>query len=335
MTAAPLPGSVMQREMYESPEVFARAATQSVNTPGLLTDRSSIYTIARGSSDAVATMLAYEIMDTLQIPVTCLPPSVFSLRQGLNLKHTSALIISQSGASEDLQRCANGVSQSGGNVIAITNNRQSPVARGANDTIDVCAGPEIAVPATKSVVGSIGAGMALLAANNQQYATGINDSVAAFEALQSKRHPTTDTLLSDLQHARSLYIVGRGTGYGASQEVALKFKETSAIHAEAYSASEVMHGPLQLVSERFVVVMLDTNVAAFDDSLTKAQARFTAAGASVHRMRVTDLTSATIAPAASAALLLFMMYPVIHQLTLDKGLNPDTPQALCKVTNTL
>ncbi len=328
-------GSIMYREMYESPAVFETAASQSVSNTSTLTGNTGIYTIARGSSDAVATILAYEFMDTLQVPVTSLPPSVFSLRRGLKFGNTCALVISQSGASEDLQRSVQGVSHSGGRVIAITNNKQSPVAQQSTVNVDVCAGSEIAVPATKSVIGSIGAGMALLASANDSYAAGIENSVLALSRLKQQHYPHTETLISDLQNAASLYVVGRGTGYGASREVALKFKETCAVHAEAYSASEVMHGPLQLVNNRFVVLMLDTGVMAFNESLNQAQAGFEHAGAKVHRIRALDFTEYTIAPAAAAALLLYLMYPVVHQLTLSKGLNPDQPHALSKVTNTV
>ena len=143
----------MHKEMHESPAVFIQAASQPFRVNGLLADTHTIYTIARGSSDAVATILAYEYMDTLHLPVTSLPPSVFSLRDGLKLEHTTAIVISQSGASEDLQRSVQGVRQSGGNVIAITNHMNSPVANNASKSLDVCAGEEIAVPATKSVIG--------------------------------------------------------------------------------------------------------------------------------------------------------------------------------------
>ncbi len=329
-------GTAMHREMHQSPAVFVQAATQPVAGNPLLTNTRNIYTIARGSSDAVATILAYEYMDTLQLPVTSLPPSVFSLRSGLRLDNTTALVISQSGASEDLQRSVHGVQTSGGNVIALTNQLTSLVATTATRTLDICAGDEIAVPATKSVIGSIAAGMALLASANDSYTEQVAKSVTAFENLTCiKNLEGAEHLIHSLQHAGSVYIVGRGAGYGASQEVALKFKETCALHAEAYSASEVMHGPLQLVDNSFVVLMLDTEVPAFSGSLDKAQQRFTTAGASVHRIRISDVSSHALPPAASAAMLLYSMYPVIHQLTLLKGLNPDAPAALTKVTNTV
>ena len=129
-------------------------------------------------------------------------------------------------------------------------------------------------------------------------------------------------------------MIGRDTGYGAAHEVALKLKECCALHAEAYSSSEVLHGPLQLATNPLMVLILDTGSDHTQDSLDQAQARFEGVGCNVHRARASDMTQADLKPAAAAALLLALLYPIILETALALGLNPDAPETLSKVTQT-
>lgn len=326
-----MPGRLMAREAAESLGVFAASAVQPVETA--ITLPNAIYTIARGSSDAAANILSYEFMRELQIPVTSLPPSVFSLGYGVSMKGSAALVISQSGASHDLVLSANGAAAGGATVVALTNQPGSAVEQAADITLSIGAGPELAVPATKSVIGSVAAGMALLASLKPSYAEKARSSASALAALPLP-HPAAGKLQSALLRARHVYVIGRDTGYGAAHEVALKLKECCAIHAEAYSSSEVLHGPLQLATNPLTVLMLDTGLAQIQDSLDQAESRFRAAGCDVHRIRVADVGLEGFTPAAAAAALLAVMYPVILGTALALGLDPDAPETLSKVTQT-
>ena len=145
-----------------------------------MNNAKAVYTIARGSSDAAANILSYEFMRELGIPVTSLPPSVFSVGAGVSMAHAAGLVISQSGASEDLVRAAAGIREKGGAVAAITNVPGSGVEKAANATLRIGAGEEKAVPATKTVIGSVGAGLALLAAMKPEYAKALPASSPAF-----------------------------------------------------------------------------------------------------------------------------------------------------------
>lgn len=328
-------GHRMAAEIAQAVAAFGAAATADHRRAVAALDlgeRRAVYTVARGSSDAAANILSYEIMREAGRPVTSLPPSVFSLGQGVDLSGAAALIISQSGASDDLVRTARGARARGGAVVAITNVPGSPVEGVADVTIPIGAGPELAVPATKSVIGSVGAGMALLAAFVPGY--GARASAEAFAALEGVAHPRAAHLQSQLLRARHVFVVGRDTGYGAAQEVALKLKECCAIHAEAYSSSEVLHGPLQLATNPMLVVMLDTGLDAIQDSLDTAQARLTQAGGTVIRLRPADAGVTGLTPAAAAAALLALVYPVILSTALALGHDPDAPETLAKVTRT-
>jgi glucosamine--fructose-6-phosphate aminotransferase (isomerizing) len=325
----------MAREAAEAPSVFAGAATQPVDLRSDQPAFKAIYTIARGSSDAAATILAYEFMAHLRVPVTSLPPSIFSLGDGVDLAGCMTMVVSQSGASDDLVKSAQGTQRSGAAVFAITNVAAAPVEKYADAIARIGAGPELAVPATKSVIGSVAAGMAILAALDPRYRGICDRSARQFQTLaRFGNHPKLAEISAALLRAQHVYVIGRGSGYGTAQEVALKLKETCVLHAEAYSASEVLHGPLQLVTNPLLVLIMDTCEPKTQDSIDIAEARFRAAGSTVYRFRMRDMGCDDMAPAAAAAALLHAMYPVILATSLSLGLNPDAPANLAKITRT-
>ncbi len=324
-------GSLMAAEAAQSPGVFSRAAVQSI--PGVIEFPRAIYTIARGSSDAAANILSYEFMRELGIPVTSLPPSIFSLGSGVDMNGSATLVISQSGSSSDLVLSAKGAARSGARVLAITNQPGSAVEAASDVTVAIGADPELAVPATKSVIGSVAAGMALLTKLKPAYMTKAQKAVSAIETM-CLQHPQAASLQAAFLRARHVYVIGRDTGYGAAHEIALKLKECCAIHAEAYSSSEVLHGPLQLATNPLSVLLLDTGFAKIQDSLDQAEARFRAADCDVHRLRIADMGLDDV-PSAAAAALLAVIYPVILNTALALGLDPDAPETLSKVTQTI
>ena len=329
-------GHLMAKESAQSMEVFCISASQDltaqVATQGIGTVRA-IYTIARGSSDAAANILSYEFMREMGVPVTSLPPSVFSLGRGVDVAGAAVLVISQSGASDDLVHSAKGAAAKGAKVIAITNQPDSPVEEAAALAIPIGAGPELAVPATKTVIGSVAAGMALLSAMVPSYGLRAKAAVENLRQISSV-HPKSNALQASLLRARNVYVIGRDTGYGAAHEVALKLKECCAIHAEAYSASEVLHGPLQLATNPLMVLILDSGADDIQASLDQAEARFRGVGCDVQRISPADLDASDLTPAAAASLMLAVMYPIILKTALALGLNPDAPETLSKVTKT-
>lgn len=330
-------GQHMAAEIAESPAVFSRAAgaDHRAALAGLnLGEARAFYTIARGSSDAAANIVSYELMRELSCPMTSLPPSIFSLGRGVTMAGAAALVISQSGASDDLVRSARGVRSAGGAVLAITNQAGSAVETAAQVTLAIGAGAELAVPATKTVIGSIAAGMALIAALAPAYAGKAAASAEAVLKVAGALHPKAANLCAALLRAQHVYVIGRDTGFGAAQEVALKLKECCALHAEAYSSSEVLHGPLQLVTKPLLILMLDTETADTKDSLDLAEARFQSAGGTVYRLRPSDAGVLGLTPAAAAAMLLYLIYPVILAASVALGHDPDRPATLSKVTQT-
>jgi glucosamine--fructose-6-phosphate aminotransferase (isomerizing) len=176
--------------------------------------------------------------------------------------------------------------------------------------------------------------MALLAALEPSYGPRAAASARAILALDGKVHPQAGTLTSALLRAHHVYVIGRDTGFGAAQELALKLKETCALHAEAYSSSEVLHGPLQLATNPLLVLILDTGQPDVQASLDTAEARFRATGGTVRRLRPADVGAPDLTPAAAAALLLYLAYPLVLATATALGLDPDRPATLSKVTQT-
>jgi len=330
-----LPGGLMAAELAEAPSAFARAlSTETGRAAAALDAAPALYTLARGSSDAAAAILAYDAIRALGRPVTSLPPSVFSLGPGPALGGAGVLAVSQSGESADLVAAARRAREDGAPVVALTNAPDSALAAAASATLDIAAGPEKAVPATKTVTATIGAGLALLAALAPESAAP-QAGRALIEAAGHPPLPAERALARALPEAQHVYVIGRDTGYGAAIETALKLKECCALHAEAHSAAEVMHGPLELVTRPLTVIVLDTGLPAARESLDAAEERFAAAGAPVHRLGAAELGAASLGPAAAAALLLCRLYPIVHAAALEFGLDPDNPRTLAKVTRTL
>ena len=332
------PGAHMQSELAEAPGVFANTIRTAV-TPFSAAHIAeihpkAIYTIARGSSDAAANILSYEFMRETGLPMTSRPPSIFSVGKGVALDGALALVVSQSGASNDLVLSAQGAKAKGATVIGLINTPNSPVSEHAHLTLPIGAGRELAVPATKSVIGSIAAGMALLSHLAPAYASRAAASARAFDNPLAPL-PQTKAVLSALLRANHVYVIGRDTGYGAAQELALKLKETCAIHAEAYSSSEVLHGPLQLATNPLLILILDTEQPDVQASLDTAEARFKAAGGTTYRFRPSDVGAQDLTPAAAAAMLLCLSYPLVLATALALGHDPDRPETLSKVTQTI
>ena len=330
-------GALMRSEISEAPAKYVAMLGRDLSALDVapLKGARAIYTIARGSSDAAANILSYEFMRVLGKPMTTLPPSVFSLGAGVDMAGAAGLVISQSGGSSDLVHAIKGVKARGGQTVAITNTAGSRASEVADICIDMGAGPELAIPATKSVICTVAAGMALLAQLAPDYKEDVKTAAEAMASVDGKSLPMLPALVTALKNSDSIFVIGRGCGYGAAHEIALKFKECAALHAEAYSASEVLHGPLQLATKPLTVLILDTLEPEIQGSLNLAEARFKAINTPVFRVSPADLGVAKASPPSAAALLLYALYPVVHDLTLALGMDPDSPETLAKITDTV
>jgi glucosamine--fructose-6-phosphate aminotransferase (isomerizing) len=224
-------------------------------------------------------------------------------------------------------------------TIAITNFADAPMAQAAAHCLPLAAGVEQSVAATKTFVSSVVAGLALLAEWQDDAAlrTAVADLPRAFsEALKQDWSP----LSNRLSRAQQAFVLGRGPGFAIASEVALKFKETCGLHAEGYSAAEVLHGPSAIVQERFPVLALAVEDAALAQ-ITATAERLAAQGADVFitgavAKGCTTLPAVTgLHPLLAPIVTGVSFYHFVEQLARRRGFDPDTPPHLRKVTQTL
>lgn len=335
----------MRREIDEIPEAAARVLAQQSDAIAAAgrslksADPSFVVTIARGSSDHAALFLKYAIELTAGRAVASLGPSLASIYGArLKLDGAAAIAISQSGKSPDIVAMAKAATDAGATSLALTNTAPSPLADACSHALNICAGPEISVAATKSYVNSIVAGLAILAEWTGDVALG--KAVAALpEQLGKAVRLDWTGLIDDLAEARSLYVLGRGPGLAIANEAALKFKETSGLHAEAYSAAEVLHGPVALVGPAFPVIALaardaaEQSVTGMSDSLAEKGAYVCVTSAGAKSARSLPFI-ATGHPITDALALIVPFYGFVEAWSRARGLDPDKPVNLKKVTET-
>ena len=335
----------MRREILEIPEAAARLAETSDTTlaragetlrelsPRFLT------TVARGSSDHAASFLKYAIELKAGVPVASLGPSIASIYGArLKLRDSACIAISQSGKSPDIVAMTASAREGGALTIAVTNTPQSPLADVSDHAIDILAGLEKSVAATKSFVNSALAGLLLLA-----HWTGDDELLSAIRQLPRHFRQAIDcdwmSIAGALSPDSSLFILGRGPSVAIANEAALKFKETCAMHAEAYSAAEVMHGPLALIGPGFPVVALaardasEPSIAEAADLLAGKQASVFITSALSKRARALPHV-ATGHPLTDPLALIVSFYCFVEAFARHQGLDPDQPPNLRKVTET-
>ncbi|MGB3840111.1 MAG: SIS domain-containing protein [Rhodanobacter sp.] len=338
--------TLMFREAQESAAVVARqlAANEAVVSALAQSLREApprfIVTCARGSSDHAAAYAKYVFETQLGIATASASPSVSSVYAAEQQWRDALFIaISQSGKSPDLLRTAEAAKRAGARVVALVNVADSPLAALADTVIPLHAGPERSVAATKSYLAALAAVLHLCARWS-----GDAELDAALPTLPDALRKSWDADWSSLHEglvgAHNLFVVGRGFGLGIALEAALKFKETCGLHAEAFSAAEVKHGPMALVGPDFPVLCF----AQDDDTLasTLAVAReFRGRGAQVFVAAPGQHGPGTLPvpgglPALCTPLLIIQsFYRAASELALRRGFNPDVPPHLNKVTETV
>lgn len=338
--------SHMAREVAEIPEAAARFLDRSrdalARTAAALRDRDPalVATVARGSSDHAASYLKYAIELQAGLPVASIGPSIASIyRRPMRLTNAACFGISQSGRSPDIVEMMRAAGKGGALSIAITNHADSPMAEASAHCLALAAGEEKSVAATKTFVNSVLAGLALV--SEWQQDDDLRRAVADLpQALERAVALDWSPLAARLTRASQAYVLGRGPGFAIAAEAALKMKETSGIHAEAYSAAEVLHGPAAIVQAQFPVLVLGVEDAALPQVVETAE-RMAAQGADVfltgaEAQGATRLPSvAGLHPLVAPLVLIASYYAFVEQLARRRGFDPDTPPHLRKVTETI
>ncbi|MGH8223704.1 MAG: SIS domain-containing protein [Woeseiaceae bacterium] len=298
-----------------------------------------VATCARGSSDHAATYAKYLIESRSGVLTASVAPSIHSVyRRSLQVAGGLFLVISQSGASPDILAVARAAREGGAYVVAIVNVTASPLADIAEDVIDVGAGRESSVAATKSFIGSLSAVVQLVA--NWQRDDELELALGRAPALLREAWACDwSAALAPMASAGSLFVLGRGVGLGIAQEAALKLKEVCGLHAEAYSAAEVMHGPIAIARNAFPVLVFaqrDETLSGLAELVHELSRRdITLITAGVHHERAVNLPTVSGHPAIEPLLRVQSFYRLAVELSLRRNLDPDRPPLLTKVTATV
>lgn len=336
--------SAMWLEAGEGGESVARFLLRNGKALDALSERlrssppKLVITCARGSSDHAATYGKYLIETLLGLPVASAAPSVTSVFS-TEFQQTDALLIaiSQSGRSPDLLSTVERYKAAGAYVVALVNDESSPLATMADCLLPLCAGAETSVAATKSFIASM-AGLAAIAGWWSDDAR-LRDALDRLPTLLDMAYELDWTPLVDaLASASNLFIIGRGYGLSIAQEAALKLKETCGLHAEGFSSAEVRHGPMAIIEEGFPVIAFATSDMSGDD-VRAAATEFADRGADVLLADCRAGTSSALPTLTSHALLepillIQSFYAAAERLARARGLDPDQPPYLRKVTET-
>lgn len=351
----------MLKEIHEQPEAMKQTILprMSKGFPDFTDDRipdqifadcSQIHIVACGTA-MHAGMVARAVMEPiLRIPVTVTIASEFRYEQPLIDEKTLVIIISQSGETIDTLAALRLAREYGSVTLAVVNVKGSTIARESDYVLYTHAGPEIAVASTKAysvqlaALYLIGCRMALVRGkfSRKEAADFLEKLIDAIPAMETmiEQKDTIKALVTHIIQSPDAFFIGRGLDYAFSLEGALKLKEISYIHAEAYAAGELKHGTIALISDQVPVIAIATQDHVFAKTISnirevKARGAFvillTREGAVVDenladiRIRIPDLDDRfTVFPIA------VVLQLIAYYASLGKNLDVDQPRNLAK-----
>jgi glucosamine--fructose-6-phosphate aminotransferase (isomerizing) len=262
----------LEAELREQPAALARLLeAQRGNAERIAPvfrrpDVSYVLIASRGSSSNAARYAQYLLGRAHRVPVAFATPSLYTLyEQPPRLDGALVVGISQSGRSPDVKEVIDEARRQGRPTVALTNDPASPLAQAADDVLCIEAGAELSVAATKTYVNSLGA-IALLFA----LATGDEDALRELDrvpsqlSLQLERSREDVRALDRLGELHGGTVVARGINFATAFETALKIRELSGLLFEAYSAADLMHGPVAAIAEAWPVIAIAPSGPAFD-----------------------------------------------------------------------
>lgn len=334
----------MRTEIFEQPEVLERISqrvkVELERIEAVLPDPLlGTAFLARGSSDNAALLGRYVVEMSSGRPVSLVAPSIHT-RYCAEVDYSGFLVVamSQSGVTPEIVLTAERLREAGGVVVSIVNDPDSPLARAADVSVSTDAGPELAVPATKTVSAQMA--MTLLVASalgpDRVGLGGFANLPAAVAGLLRDEDPVSE-LARRWSDCDRMVVAARGFCFAAALETALKCKEAALVFAEGFSSADFLHGPIASVREGIPVLVIDGGGPTSPDTQDLAIHAETM-GASVALMSTSE----------AAALRLPVSLPELFQpiaatvrgqqlaffLARARGLDPDHPSGLSKVTLT-
>ncbi|MBM4412063.1 MAG: SIS domain-containing protein [Chloroflexi bacterium] len=337
-------------------EIYA----QPVVTSTLLAERPMIHQVAhvirqyqprfvmiaaRGTSDNAARYAQYLFGMALGWPVALATPALGTLYNAdVHLEGALVIGISQSGRSPDICDVVQRARAQGALTVAITNNPASRLAQSAAHHIDIHAGPELSVAATKSYTNQLTTLALLVAAltGDTTFDAALDELPRLFTQVLAVPQATIDAAAAVLAGAPAAMSVGRGLQYATAFEAALKIKELSGLPVEPYSSADVLHGPVTVVEAGFPVLMTSdsgatcADMAALCTRLRQQSAQLLVVSNDEHHLQQATVAlplpacDQRVAPMVAIA----TWQRVAHASAHVRGRNPDAPQGLTKITET-
>ena len=341
---------IMLQEVREAPSVVKRLLEANRETAIKLAvairERKPAFamTVARGSSDHASSFIKYALETQLGLVTASATPSTVTI-YGAKPRLENALVIavSQSGQSPDVVGVLEQARASGAITVALVNAPDSPLEAASEFVLPMRAGPEQAVAATKSFVSSLVAPLQVIAAFKSD-----SELTAALEALPAKLKLAlqVEDIARDraerYRYAETMITLARGVHFPLALEMALKLKETGRLHAEAFSAAEFAHGPIILAESGLPVLAFQSRDAAagtqdlYCDLAARGAELILVGDANVDVPASIRLeTPATGHFLTDPIPAILAAYLFAGHVSLARGLNPDTPRSLSKVTRTL
>ena len=297
-----------------------------------------VVTIARGTSDCAALYSSYIFAKHLGLPTYSMPPSIITLEQSkFDFSEALVIVISQSGKSPDLVECERKSRLMGATTIIVTNNADSPIIKEASYFLNMFAKEEKSVAATKTFTQTLLVLIKLvficLGKKN------INDDIKKLSEIinnDSSNEWKTDVIDKSVNTG---FVIGRGVGFALSNEISLKFKELCQEMIEPFSSAEVMHGPKSLIQNSFKLFLLGMNdksglTVNKDVNELKNYTNLIYKMSSNQNTKSQFFYPSNIISELDSVILMSKFYPWIIRYTITKGLNPDEPRYLTKVTKT-
>lgn len=351
----------MLKEIFEQPESIRKTILPRIkdglpdfsddNVPDdIFRGCNKIYIIACGTAMHAGMVCKTMIEPLMRIPVTVSVASEFRYEDPLVEEQTLVIAVSQSGETIDTLEALRLAKRCHARTLAVVNVKGSTIARECDNVIYTHAGPEIAVASTKAYTVQlaalylIGCKLGLVNAKYsvkqaKAFITGLLSTAAAVEEILQRSEQVKETV-EFIKDARDIFMIGRGLDYTLSLEGALKLKEISYIHAEAYAAGELKHGTIALITEGVPVIAIATQKKVFSKTVSnirevKARGAFVILLTGEQERMDPDVYDIRIPlPELSE---MFMVFPAVTVLQLiayytsvAKGVDVDKPRNLAK-----
>jgi glutamine---fructose-6-phosphate transaminase (isomerizing) len=336
----------MTEDISEQPDVYAGLLASGLEPIGEIArqiaqwrPRHVVFT-ARGTSDHAALYAAYLTEIRLGVPAGLASPSAITVYGARpDLRETLVVGVSQSGGSPDLCEVVRVAREQGAHTLAVTNNPESALAEVAELHIDVAAGHERAVAATKTYTAELLA-LLLLVESVRGGGRLPEDEKAALQRLPGHAEavlsdPTAEQLAARYRFADRLVTTGRGYAYPTARETALKLMETSYVAALAFSGADLLHGPLAMTQPDVPVIAI-VGAGPAGASMRDVVDRLGERKADLVTVGPTGTIRTPEVDERYAPLLdILPLQRLALALALHRGEDPDTPRSLKKVTTTL